>query len=88
MCGDLLSFSSLKTPQKSQVHSDRFLLADLQENRLAKQWAEEKETGDSSLARKRYKVLSRLLVTEDKRKNSNPRMSGISNNKHKQHLEY
>lgn len=87
MCGDLLSFSSLKTPQKSQVHSDRFLLADLQENRLAKQWAE-KETGDSSLTRKQCEVLSRLLVTEDKRKNSNPRMSGISNNKHKQHLEY
>lgn len=47
LCGDLLSFSSLKMPWKSQVR------------------AEEKETGDSSLARKQYKVLSRLLVTKD-----------------------
>lgn len=75
-------------PQKSQVHSDRFCLANLQENRLAKQWGEEKETGDSSLARKQYKVLSRLLVAKNKRKNSNPKMSGISNNKHRQHLGY
>lgn len=55
---------------------------------MAKQQAEGEEMGDGTLIRKQYEVLFRLLVIKDKRKNPNPNISGISNNKHRQYLGY
>lgn len=55
---------------------------------MAKQRAEEEEAGGGTLVRKQYKVLFKLLHVKDKRKNPNPKMSGISNNKHRQYLRY
>lgn len=83
--GDLLPFSSMEMQQKfavAYIYKGKFLLANLQGNRMAKQQAEEKETADGMLVRKQYKVLFRLLI-KDKRKNPNPKMSGISNSKHR-----
>lgn len=55
---------------------------------MAKQQAEEEETGDGMLLRKQDKVLFKLLVIKDKRKNPIPKMPGINNNKHRQYLGY
>lgn len=42
----------------------------------------------STLVRKQYKVLFKLLVIKDKRKNPNPKMPGISNNTRRRYLRY